>query len=477
VGIKRLAESVTMNRALLRISLTKETLYDNLSDDALQAITNCLEVSNTLQQINIPWCMLKSDGVRKYLASVEASKVLQKLHISGLHLLHSDTIAIGSCFQHNKSVSELKLSNVCMTHEEEVFVINYANTLYKTLKLFWRAIEESNVLPFNCEVLGSKLYLHCQEIAICTVWDDLFHNISSQSEVTTPAVRFAIEKKLQLLHRKATSVAYYLCTVPSHYFTPNLIETVNHTIWTIMFSSRLKMIADGIQVNTSLQYLEMSWFRIQDEGAEIISDCIMYHKSIKELRLINTNIDSEGAIKLFKAVQVNEVLQKLDVSHNDISDDGALAIVECLRTNTTLQCLNISCNKICNDGISSIFSCLKVNRTLKEICLSSDKISDEIASRFSTALKINSSLCTLIIMDYSGSSYSFSQIVLSAVLYNNTIKTLALPCVQKHEELCVLKNCVENINLNRRTQEIDVLIVNFRSSSEYHTDMYDYCRF
>ena len=469
-GIGYLAESVRMNNTLLRIGLVQNmySVCGNLTDDTLQAIIKCLETNNTLQQINIPWNMLNmlnSDSIRKYLKAVETSRALQKFNISMLQLSYDNAIAIGNCLQHNKSISELKLSSLFLTPEEEEFVMNYSKALKEILELWWHAINNSCILPWDCDVLESILYLHCQEVAIRTIWDKLVHNISSSLyEVTTATATNLINNKLKSLN-------------PHHYFDDLFfIESVGQTIQALILSSRLKLIADGIRVNTSLQHLEISSVIIQNEGSAIISDYIMHHKSIKELRLINANLDNEGAVRLFNSVQLNEVLQKIDVSHNDISDDGALAIAVYLRTNTTLQYLNISFNKICNNGIASISSCLEVNFTLKEICLSSDNISDEVASRLTAALRINSTLCTLIIINCSESSYSFSKILLSAMHYNYTIKTVTLPCVQKHEELCILKNCVENINLNRRNYENDVLIINFKRSSEYIADMYDYCR-
>ena len=518
-----------MNKALVQISL--EDIYGesgDWSDDALQAVINLLKTSKTLKQINIPWCMLKEDSVQKCLRAVETSQS-QKLNLKTLHLSYNNGVAIGSCLEHNKSITELKLSGLHMSNEEENFVIHYASSLYKILRCLIHIINESHVLPWHCEVIESEIYLHLQRIVVYVLWDTLFHSISSASEVDATAahaeqaqasiINYAISlcKLIKLtwhsIAGKSIPWCEVLATQPELYLQFQKIQILNiwdklfhdisgtsevsaiafigirkslrskphlwervlrQTVWALMFRSRLKRITDGIQVNASLHCLEISGFIIRDDEVAIISDCIMHHKSIKELRLTDAHIDCEGATKLFRSIQVNDVIQKVDVSHNEITDDGAVAIAECLTANTTLRCLEISHNKIYDDGLSSISSSLEDNKTLEEICMSCDKISDGITTKLAVALVVNSSLRTVIIDGYSSDSYCFNKNILSAMHYNNTITALTLPRVQKWEELSTLKNDVENINLNRRRQENDELNVNFKQFYNVYENLCDY---
>ena len=53
------------------------------------------------------------------------------------------------------------------------------------------------------------------------------------------------------------------------------------------------------------------------------------------------NITSKGASAIAKAIQVNTTLQKLNISSNKISVNGTIAFSECLKANTTLIELDI----------------------------------------------------------------------------------------------------------------------------------------
>jgi len=515
-------------QAIISLLETNNTLqqinmpWPMLSSDSIQKYLKAVEASQSLQKLNISMLNLTYDDCVAIGSCLKHKKSINELKLSRLQMTDKEedftinySISLIKVLKHlcqiiDESVilpwdyevleSELYLylrrvaihflwdtplynvtstsestNNAANIEETQTIIIKYTSCLCEMFKQSLRALEK--YLPRGMEhlVIGSDIYLDFQKNVICYLRDKFLHYVSTTSNRTTTVT--AIENKLQSLYGIAQSKANSLASVQWYYFTHDLWETMRCTSWALTFSSRLERIADGIQVNTSLQCLEMSWFIIRDEEVAIISDCIIHHKSIKELRLTNAHINCEGATKLFKSIKVNDVIQKVDVSHNEISDDGALAIAECLTANTTLRCLNFSHNKIYDDGLSSISSSLEDNKTLEEICMSCDKISDEVASKLAAALK-KSNLHTAIIDASSSDSYCFNKIILSAMHHNNTIIALTLPRVQKHEELSIqlLKNYVENINLNRRSQGNNELSVTFEEFRDYYGTMYEHCK-
>ena len=63
--------------------------------------------------------------------------------------------------------------------------------------------------------------------------------------------------------------------------------------------------------------------------------------------MLCNQITSQGAKKIAEAIQVNTTLQKLDINANTISDDGAAAISDALKsTYSLLQELYIAQNQI-----------------------------------------------------------------------------------------------------------------------------------
>ena len=127
-----------------------------------------------------------------------------------------------------------------------------------------------------------------------------------------------------------------------------------------------------------------------------------YANEIKEGLQMNTklisltlcNIGNNGAITLAEAIQVNSTLQKINISNNSISDDGAAAISNSIKFNTlnSLQELNISHNNITNDGIKVLAEVIEINSTLQNINISKNHIAIEGLVYFMEAVKNN---CTL----------------------------------------------------------------------------------
>ena len=155
---------------------------------------------------------------------------------------------------------------------------------------------------------------------------------------------------------------------------------------------RVKMIVEALQVNTTLKQLNLSINKITDDGATFISEGLKYNNSLQELNMSRNNITSEGAKMIAKALQVNTTLKQLDLSINNIYDDGATAISNVLTSNISLQVLNISHNSITNRGIKKIAEAIQIHSTLQNINISKNHISIEGLLYFMQAVKND---CTL----------------------------------------------------------------------------------
>ena len=151
-------------------------------------------------------------------------------------------------------------------------------------------------------------------------------------------------------------------------------------------------IAEVIQMNTTIQTLDMSSNGILNDGAISISDGLKSNISLKQLIVSKNEITSEGPKYIAEAIQVNTTLEQLDLSYNKISDNGTAAISDGLKSNSKLQRLNISHNSITNVGIKKIAEAIQVNSTLQDINISKNHISIEGLLLFMEAVKNN---CTL----------------------------------------------------------------------------------
>ena len=161
-------------------------------------------------------------------------------------------------------------------------------------------------------------------------------------------------------------------------------------------SEGAKYIAEAIQVNTTLEKLDLSFNKLSDAGANFISNGLKANNSLIEINMSKNEITTEGAKRIAEALQLNMTLKQLDLSINKIFDDGATAISNSLKRNITLQVLNISHNNITNKGITKITEVIQINSTLQNINISKNHISTEGLLYFMEAVKNN---CTLQIIN------------------------------------------------------------------------------
>eukprot|EP00808_Paulinella_micropora_P023624 g11902.t1 len=119
------------------------------------------------------------------------------------------------------------------------------------------------------------------------------------------------------------------------------------------------------------------------------------NNTLQTLDLYNNNIGPDGAKAIGKALELNQTLRELNLRYNKIGDDGANAIGEALKVNTTVQTLNIGYNNLGEKGAALIAEAIKVNKTLREINLRWNNIGDAGAQAIGEALKINPTLETL----------------------------------------------------------------------------------
>ena len=157
-------------------------------------------------------------------------------------------------------------------------------------------------------------------------------------------------------------------------------------------NNRSKIIAEAIQVNTTLQKLDISNNSICDDGVIAISNSLKYNISLQELNMSRNEITSEGIKKITTAIQINDTLKQLDLSINKINDEGANFLSDGLKNNISLLKLNISHSNITDRGIEVIAKAIQINSTLQNIDISKNHISTDGLLYFMEAVKSN---CTL----------------------------------------------------------------------------------
>ena len=221
----------------------------------------------------------------------------------------------------------------------------------------------------------------------------------------------------------------------------------------------ISALIEMLQVNKSLQYLDLSGNSFIDSGSHCVFEGLQHNNTLVNLNLRNTGItaaDPDTARSLTKMLQVNKSLTHLDLSENQICDSGAHYVFEGLQSNTTLVNLNLSNTGITAadpDTARSLTKMLQVNKSLTHLDLSRNNpdhtSTNSIISHTFQGLKHNTTLlhlnisrirmtdddmecatqalpfCSLETLDLSFTYYSISRILDSLIL-NSSLKVLYL---------------------------------------------------
>jgi Ran GTPase-activating protein (RanGAP) involved in mRNA processing and transport len=162
----------------------------------------------------------------------------------------------------------------------------------------------------------------------------------------------------------------------------------------------VKALAEALQENKSLTSLNLGGdaYGINDigvEGAKALAQALQENKSLTSLNLALNNIGAAGAKALAEALKVNKSLTSLELGVNKIGAKGAKAIAQALLKNSSLKTLNLRINNICAKGAKALAHALQENKSLTFLNLENNNIGAAGAKAIAQALQENKSLTSL----------------------------------------------------------------------------------
>ena len=178
------------------------------------------------------------------------------------------------------------------------------------------------------------------------------------------------------------------------------------------------------------KFIFSQYTKINNAGAQALAAALQVNQSIQSLNLHGNQIGDAGARALGAALQVNQTIQSLNLGYNLIRDTGAQALGKALQVNHTLQMLNLFDNQIGNEGTQTLGAALEVNQSIQSLDLYKNRIGDAGAQALGTALQVNQTLQELYLSDNSigalgaealGNALKVNQSIQMLTLNNNQI--------------------------------------------------------
>jgi len=130
--------------------------------------------------------------------------------------------------------------------------------------------------------------------------------------------------------------------------------------------------AKALSENSSLQKLDLSYNKIQDEEAKLLFQALEKNVGLKYIKLEENGIGNESIKSLAHFLKENTSLQKINLACNNIDDEGVKCLAQALKFNKTLKAINLDCHWDCNrgsEGIDYLIDTLEHNTTLTSVIL------------------------------------------------------------------------------------------------------------
>jgi len=125
-----------------------------------------------------------------------------------------------------------------------------------------------------------------------------------------------------------------------------------------------------LKLTTTLTHLNLEWngIGLWDTAMSSLADGLQANQTLRFLDLRNNQITHEGGTHIANALKINRVLKVLDLRWNSVGMLGAKSFISMLRQNKEIIKLELSGNNIPSDMLKAIESSIQRNAELQATC-------------------------------------------------------------------------------------------------------------
>ena len=376
VGAVMISDCLKHNYTLQKLNISQNKITDN----GALAISNCLKHNHTLKILNISQNMITNDGVMTIIECLKHNHTLKNLNISQNMITNDGAVAIIDCLKYNGTLRKLNISHSKITDDGAVAIIDWLKhkNIFIKLSLSQNHISLKGMNSLAKFIRYSTLLEHvnlsdnkssswgvyCTVIRHCCVNSLTLYGDEGMKEYVSEIIdSLQSNTTLQSLTlRKMGRVGL------------QLIKDIlgnNTTLKELHVSRMCKQTEIRIKYNSTKLILnghEVVDMQLHDD------DCVECSSQV--VNLSNKDINDDAVyLVIFFGLDNNTTLQKIDMSFNNISDDGTIALSECLMNNHTLKELKLSQNCINQWGMSNLSKSIKNDMPLGYVDLSGNSSS------------------------------------------------------------------------------------------------------
>ncbi len=284
----------------------------------------------------------------------------------------------------NRMIQTLKFDWFNMHAQAWAILFEAMNATRTITKLIWDA--KNDKTPGNVIALAMQLYTGFNELHL-----EGFYQIGD-AHIQQLLVAFAKQTNLQQVHLTRLNVTEV--GVPAFIdwlVTNKTLKTLSLQTNPIRTAGAI-VFADILLKNKSLTRLRLSDCSLQAGDAIYFAESLKINKTLSVLELSNNKqLTAADVNALIEILQVNTTLQELNLRNCLIEIESTIKIADLLRANCSIKRLDLAGNSLGPD-ILQLFAALKYNNNLEELCVSISNFGDAEIAVIVDALRINKSL-------------------------------------------------------------------------------------
>ena len=452
-GLINIAESIVANSTLRKLDISD----NSISDDGVISIGNCIKINTTIKEVDLSSNKISVFGMNQFSECISDISALEYIDLSendsspwgvysvvirncqsnnltfcGDHGMEVYVNEIRDSLKINKRLRSLNLFNIGRIGVQSIKEVLATNTTLNTLNLSWKKFRHEKVknIVLHTEISLSALGNMVDKVVNINILNDgkyVFNSISSSVSLS------------HIDDDNVFLIAFGLCY-------NSILQTLYLSLDNHITSKGAKEIAKAIEVNSTLQKLDISFNNISFHGMEAISNSLRINSTLLEIVVSKTlrsgvlavnaqcsqfTLLSEG-IADAEALIVTSLLynnncadvKEIDFSDNEISDVGITTLSDLLRI-YPLQKLNISRNQLSEVGITAIVESLMLNTSLQELNMSYNKINIEGSKKIADLIKLNKTLLHLDI-SYCDIPEDGAIVISKSYISNNVLQAMVM---------------------------------------------------
>ena len=342
INIESLTKAVISNATLQKLNLA----HNNISDNGIFFIYNYLKINNTLWELNLSKNNITTKGAKALAKAIQVNAALQKLNISRNWIDKGGVMRIIEACAQNKT-----LQNLVCTHN------NLSKLGFGTIIKYIR--ERSALQRFDAS--WNTIHMQNNHLDIIVTFQSLDLKQDLQDCIHKTQLMFMYEIPSFKLRRE-----FLNCCLENEQLV-NLQSRENAVI---------EIFIDCFKMNKTLMELKLpSINKLSSKSIKKLAVAIQVNKTLQILDISDNTLYSNGITALINCLKINNTVRKLNVSRNSINDDTTELLAEVVQENTILQELNISKNLISEKGIMNILEACTMNRTLQKIVCTHNNLS------------------------------------------------------------------------------------------------------